>query len=1066
MSFITSGMASTNSSSDPIPLDTEQVSFSNVTYAAGLQGVGGQFLAWGDYNNDGYQDLLVNGNRLFKNNGPPDWDFTQVTTQVGIAGGSHGTWADWNNDGYLDFFVAGSDILYKNNGPPDWDFTDVSAQSGIPHESHSTGAGWGDYDNDGDVDLYKLRGEDWNDGDPIYYPDRFYRNNGNGTFTDVTEEAGVSEEADPKYGRGCAWADYNEDGLLDIYITNYRQQFNYLYENQGDGTFVNVASQKGVADGPPHEEGNPDPSGKAGHGVGSIWGDYDNDGHLDLWVTNLNHKDLVRTSDDSLLYHNDGPPDYTFTNMRGSSGIPIKIPGAAGAADGDELFVGCAWGDYDNDGDLDLYLPQIYDISYAYSYLYMNNGDGTFTDVTEEAGVRVWDTYAGCWADYDNDGDLDLITSGRDSGGNGAPHFVHLFRNEGNSNNWLHLDIRGDGDNTNTAGIGARVKITTYSGDSQIRVVEGGMGPHGMQNSLPLEFGLGDYEGNVTVEIKWSSGCVQTVEDVQINRMVKITEPPPDLEVKWVNIYDDNPITGESTTLQAVIENVGNISAKSAKVGFFLGLPYNNILLDVPSIITDINPGTGYVVDIVWNTTGYTGTQTIYAVVNETVPTEEIMYNNENHDDMFIRTHNVPPSAGFTISPQKPEVGEIVTFDASSSDDDSMISLYNFDFGDGGSSGWTTAGIVTHSYYETGIYTVTLTVKDDDDAESTNPAEQDLRVEGPPTAKLSASPTTVNVGYPVTFDGSKSYDDVRVAAYFFDFGDDTDSGWITSSQTTHVYVEEGTYQASLKVKDDEGRESKNSAFAQVFVEFVENEHPIAYITSITPSPASFGTEVTFSGYGEDTDGEIAAYEWSSSLDDFLSAEQTFSISTLSIGTHSIFFSVQDDDGEWSSEAIETLLIRETNEKPVIEITAPEDYEEVSGRVIIAGSADDSDGDVERVEVKIDGGTWNTADGTSEWSYELDTLNLTDGEHIITARAFDGESYSEEISISIVVTQDKSDSDEGISPLLIMAVGVLVIVVVVITAIAMGISYKKNKANLQPPPEFRPSEETPGTRMNW
>ncbi|UCG68412.1 MAG: VCBS repeat-containing protein, partial [Thermoplasmata archaeon] len=101
-----------NSQSDPTPLDLEQVTFTNVTYEAGLSGVGGQFLAWGDYNNDDYQDLLINGRWLLKNNGPPNWDFTDVSNEVGISGGSYGTWADWNNDGFLDFFCAGSDTLW------------------------------------------------------------------------------------------------------------------------------------------------------------------------------------------------------------------------------------------------------------------------------------------------------------------------------------------------------------------------------------------------------------------------------------------------------------------------------------------------------------------------------------------------------------------------------------------------------------------------------------------------------------------------------------------------------------------------------------------------------------------------------------------------------------------------------------------------------------------------------------------------------------------------------------------------------------------------------------------
>jgi hypothetical protein len=1053
-----------NSSSDPVPLDTEQVSFSNVTYQAGLQNVGGQFLAWGDYNNDGYQDLLVNGARLFENNGPSAWDFTEVTSQVGISGGSFGTWADWNNDGFLDFFCAGSDKLYKNNGPPDYDFTDVTSSSGILKESHSTGCGWGDYDNDGDVDLFKIRGEDGGTGE--YFPNSFWRNEGDGTFTNVTVEAGVDEYSDPKYSRGVTWADYNEDGFLDVYISNYRQLDNYLYENNRDGTFTDVAPQKGVADGPPYGEGgNLDPYDRGGHSVGSIWGDYDNDGYLDLWVTNLNHKD-ARTSDDSLLYHNDGPPDYTFTNMRDVSGIPVKpyvVP-----SDGDELFVGCAWGDYDNDGDLDLYLPQIYDIDYAYSFLYKNNGDGSFTDVTLEADVRVWDTYAGCWADYDNDGDLDLLTSGRDSGGNGDPHFVHLFRNDGTSGNWLQLDLRGDGENTNSAAVGTRVIVRTKDFQAQQKIVEAGMGPHGMQNSLVLDFGFGEYSDTVDIEIHWNNDVVQYLGEIQINQRLTINEPKSDLEATRIHFYDNDPIEGEVLDFYALIDNIGDIKVNYAEARIYVGPPSSNIIIGDASNITDFYPGGGWVTDRSWNTTGYTGYVTIYVVVENVSPSEEIVSNNIFSAEIYIREFNEPPVASFSVSNENPGIGEDVTFNATLSSDDTDIFYYHFDFGDGDSI--TSYGpVVKHEYSSGGTYTATLVVEDEDWTESTNFAEAVITVEAKPHAVLSASPKSIYEGASVTFDGSDSYEEGGVVEYYnFDFGDGQKSGWIFGSSITHTYNSAGSYSATLKVKDDDADESENYVYVIITVLEKPNSPPTAAIMYIQPNPVTQGRDVTFFGSGYDEDGEIEAYQWNSDLDGLLSDSQDFSTSVLSVGTHTISLSVQDDDSAWSDEVTETLLVKETNELPTVTITSPSDLQRISGTLNIQGSADDPDGDVVWVEIRIDGSQWIFALGTTSWSFGLDTTFYPEGEHILKARAFDGEDYSEEAVITIVVDNevDDSEKDEQGNQLWILILIFIIVIVVVVAIIAVGMSGKKKGPAQFPVQEVEPIEEQSGTRLNW
>ncbi|UCE38003.1 MAG: VCBS repeat-containing protein [Thermoplasmata archaeon] len=1158
--FIAYNITTANTTSGPSPLDTEQVSFMNVTYDVGLQGVGGQFLAWGDYNNDGNQDILVNGRRLFKNNGDPDYNFTEVTGQVGISGGSYGTWADWNNDGYLDFFCAGSDKLYKNNGPPDYDFSDVTGSSGIMQESHSTGCGWGDYDNDGDVDLFKIRGEDWDAG--IYFPNSFWRNNGDGTFTNVTVDAGVDEYSDPKYSRGVAWADYNDDGWLDIYISNYRQLDNYLYENNGDGTFTDVAPEKGVADAPSHETGNPDPFGKAGHSVGAVWGDFDNDGYLDLWVTNLNHKDSVRTSDDSLLYRNSGPPDFTFTNMRGSSGIPIKPIIENPLTRQDELFVGCAWGDYDMDGDLDLYLPQIYDISYAYSFLYMNNGDGTFTDVTTEANVRVWDTYAGCWCDYDNDGDLDLITSGRDSGGNADPHFVHLFRNEITLENWLHLNLKGDGFYTNTAAIGARVTVTTDLGDSQVKEVSGGGGPHGHQNSLVQEFGLGAYSGTVDVEIRWSDGSIQIIEDVITNKLLNITESKGDLIVTEISIDEDHPITGDNVLISATVKNIGPTHINTAEVKIYLDEIDDANQIPPTRTITNIPSDSETTTSIPWDTEWVSGSHTLYARA-EIIDPPYSGPTSAKSLIIFIRAQNELPVANLSADPSSTDKGGSVSFDAENSTDDTQVTEYFFDFGDGEASGWITETKIDHIYYNGGDYTASLTVRDEDEGESINTEELTIEVYAKPKAVLTANITEIYKGESITFNGSQSTDEGGTVEEFnFDFGDGESSGWITQSSVSHQYNSagqfsaslvvrdnhgntsdnpeivtidinakphavllanttsivisdsvmldasessdddgsvkwfyfvfgdgdksgwviddkinhsynrEGFFTASLTVRDDEDDESENTAEIIITVTGLPNKPPTATIDYIDPNPALSGMEITFRGSGRDEDGNIAGYQWNSDIEGLLSSSWSFSTSVLSVGTHMISFKVQDDDLTWSTEATEILIVKDTNQKPTVEIISPDDGERVSGILTISGTATDLDGEVVEVQIRIDDGAWESAQGTSDWSFQLDTNLYSKGEHIITVRASDGEENSEEISFSIVIFQKGEDGDEDPPAFLIIGLVVIVILVVLVLSFALGMPPKKKEEHplfkpvKQYPQNVQPPPKQPGNRWNW
>jgi hypothetical protein len=740
MSFIVPGASDTgedNNDTGSISLQSA-ITFTNVTDQVGLAGTSGNFLAWGDYNNDGAQDLLVSGGKLFKNTGAPNYKFVDVTSNVGLTGGGSGAWADYNNDGNLDFYCAGSDILWRNQGPPGYNFKDVTVEAGyIRDEYPTTAVGWADYDLDGYVDMYITNGENYNDGSPIYYPDYMYHNNGDGTFTNVTGSSGIRNYGGPYYGRGVEWGDFDNDGWPDCYISNYRISPNFLFYNNRDGTFTDVAFDRGVMG----EESRRMSTNYYGHTVGSTWVDFDNDGDLDLFESNLAHKDLYRgpICGDSQLYRNNGPDsNYDFTDIRPSSDIPEKNVGGGE----DELFVGVAWGDYDNDGYQDLFIPQIYDIDYAYSYLYHNDGDSTFTNVSNDVGVLVWNTYAGCWSDYDNDGDLDLITAGKGEFSQTAPWELHLYRNDGgNSDSWLQLKLKGK--KSNRAAIGARVKVTG-SGMEQIREVEGGMGCHSMQNSLPLEFGFGSYTGKVQIDIKWPSGIEQNLNGVGLNQIMQITEPTikPDLTVNEITFSNDHPIVGENVTLYAEVQNIGLEICDQADLKFIDD--NNDKQIGETKIVEDLDHFEITTVSVEWDTfAAKSGDHNIYATIENSIPAESDITNNQLEANIELRKYNAVPVPRLETSPSPDEeiyVNATIYFDGSNSTDDVEVTEYYFEFGDGKSSDWVTSEVVTHIYRQEGEYTATLKVKDDDGAESALFAQVKLDVQEEPVTPPPAPP--------------------------------------------------------------------------------------------------------------------------------------------------------------------------------------------------------------------------------------------------------------------------------------------------------------------------------------
>ena len=438
--------------------------FENANESLGISGMSAGNAAWGDYNNDGWVDVTDGGN-LWRNEGGRKF------VKVQRAGPTDGSWIDFDNDGWLDYYAWQGGRLFRNKG--DGTFEDVSDRIPERPMSNSRGAAWGDYNNDGYLDVYVGGYET-----PGYQPDALY----------LSEEARAFKFIDLPHeknrpARGVTAADYDNDGDVDIYVSNYRLEPNLLWQNDGKGGFTDVRVQARV-------DGDK-PLGAWGHTIGSSWGDLDNDGDIDLFAGNFSHSPAYQ--DRPKFYENLGAEQaYAFSDHQ-LAGVRWQ-----------ESYAHPALGDFDNDGYLDLFFTCVY--SGDKPVLYRNNGNWTFSEATGESKVHLSNTYQGAWADFDNDGDLDLLTGGV------------INRNPGNGHHWLKVKLDG-GTAMNRDAIGAIARVHV-GGHVIARHVESTTG-EGNQNDMTLHFGLGRHDQPVKMIITWPNGDEQEIT-TPVDRLVKV----------------------------------------------------------------------------------------------------------------------------------------------------------------------------------------------------------------------------------------------------------------------------------------------------------------------------------------------------------------------------------------------------------------------------------------------------------------------------------------------------------------------------------------------------------------
>jgi len=501
------------------------IRFTNVTFQAGLSyahgftagGPSGEpqlilgGVAAGDYDRDGWVDLYVvrgniGPNLLFKNLGNGSFQEVGQSAGLDLSGtiGSGPTFADFSGDGFLDLFIGGISptgvFLFLNNGNGTFSNITAGALETAVLSKNTFSAAFGDYDLDGDLDLFMTH---WGSGDVIGTSEHLWINNGDTTFTDVSIASGIAAtyQGDVDFTFTPNFADINNDGFLDILIA---ADFltSQVFINQKNGTFVNTTDRNVITD---------------ENGMGAGVGDYDNDGDLDWFVSSIYDPNMVAEANWGIsgnrLYRNNG--DGTFDDVTVAAGLEHGFWGW-----------GSCFSDFDNDGNLDLvhvngfgFKPNGGKAAEFFedpTRLFISNGNGTFTEMALELGLE--DTGQGrgivCF-DYDKDGDIDIFITNN----NQSPK---LFRNDGgNTNNFLNIKLNGL--SPNTEGVGSRVTVTV---NNKVQMRELRVGSNFVsQNPVQAHFGLGDVELVNQVQVNWLDGKTTVLENISPNQFLEIDHP-------------------------------------------------------------------------------------------------------------------------------------------------------------------------------------------------------------------------------------------------------------------------------------------------------------------------------------------------------------------------------------------------------------------------------------------------------------------------------------------------------------------------------------------------------------
>jgi enediyne biosynthesis protein E4 len=512
-------------------ISSAQSSFKNSTADSGLEKLKTNTVVFLDYNQDSKADVIVSG-KLFQNITENNKiAFKDISTFVGLSELKGNPLAlDFNNDHRIDILTTEGQLFYQTISGQ---FQDKSyLLKNWPERVYTISAA--DGDGDGDLDIVLGLAENHvNDTFTYRAPHIYINQNGGESYSDQSAKYGFDKMSE--YVRGFSWADYDNDQKPDLYFSNYRLRANIFLKN--DGISLTDIAKKNTTAGLYRPGTILDPvlnqkfGFQYGHTLGSTWADLNNDGNFDLWVSKLAHKFVGGEPssydyrgylcDDSKIYKNNGAPNFNFTDMRAISGIPLRPTGNWSVYKGDELWSHSTAADYDNDGLIDMYVPQIYNLDYAYSLLYKNKSNFKFVDVSDDEKIRIYDSYAGAWADLDNDGRMDLLVSGRKDIQSEAE--IQIYQNQNSEkNNFIQFELK-----SKTMGltpIGTQVRLTLPNGETMVRQIEGSTGGMNQQNDPKIHFGLGKNNLVKTIQILWTNGHVQNISGLVINKNNIINE--------------------------------------------------------------------------------------------------------------------------------------------------------------------------------------------------------------------------------------------------------------------------------------------------------------------------------------------------------------------------------------------------------------------------------------------------------------------------------------------------------------------------------------------------------------